>query len=168
VLEAVAGRRAIECFPLHVRMPPLSLCTIVCVCMCANSANDGQSIFLVLIPSFRPSLPPSLPPSKICFPDSAGQSPISLKCIPATAATDPNPPLPSSQEWVDKGLFLKSQLSVPPSTPLQSDVGIRIFHLYLPVRPCVYERLLEGRGRGEKGMPVLASDEIEVRCWSKL
>ncbi len=35
---------------------------------------------------------------------------------------------------MDKGLFLKDQLRVTPSTPVTSDAGIRIFQLYLPVR----------------------------------
>jgi|SRR6056297_432402 len=59
-----------------------------------------------------------------------GQSPIYHKCF-----SEQNPAnLPSAQEWVDKGLFLRDKLSVGQATPINSNFGIRIFHFYLPVR----------------------------------
>lgn len=61
-----------------------------------------------------------------------GESPLFPKCFPTTDQQQ-HPP-PSSKEWVEKGDFLRHQLNVKPSTPLESDSGIRIFHLYLPVR----------------------------------
>lgn len=41
--------------------------------------------------------------------------------------------MPERAEWVDKGLFLRQELGIAPTSALASDAGIRIFHLYLPV-----------------------------------
>ena len=61
----------------------------------------------------------------------AGRGPIfpkSFEGVSQAAAT-----VPERAEWVEKGLFLRQELGIAPTSALASDAGIRIFHMYLPI-----------------------------------
>lgn len=55
--------------------------------------------------------------------------------------------MPERAEWVDKGLFLRKELGIAPTSALASDAGIRIFQLYLPVYFWLRWLLRRGRKR---------------------